>query len=81
MTDCRSLLDLIVQAKPGPHIPDSDRIFAVFDRHPGIHFTYLHRRCRRMRLAHHLANAQRLKAELSAHRSRRQSCHQENQPC
>jgi hypothetical protein len=34
-----------------------------------------------MRLAHHLANAQRLEAELSAHRPRRRPHPQESQPC
>jgi len=81
LTDCRSLLDLVARAEPRPRIPDSDRILAAFDRRPGIHLAYLHRRCRRMRLAHHLANVRRLEAELSAHRPRRQSRPQESQPC
>jgi hypothetical protein len=34
-----------------------------------------------MRLAHHLANAQRLEAELSVHYPRRRPCYQESQPC
>jgi hypothetical protein len=73
LTDCRSLIDLVFRAEPHPHIPDADRLITAFERMPGLRLFYLHRRCRRMRLAHHLANARRLEAELSARRPGRRS--------
>jgi hypothetical protein len=80
LTDCRSLLDLVFRAEPRPRIPDSDRLVAAFERLPGLRLSYLHRRCRRMRLAHHLANARRLEAELSARRPGRRSPVQDGSP-
>jgi hypothetical protein len=80
LTDCRSLVDLVFRVVPSPRIPDADRLIAAFERMPDLRLSYLRRRCRRMRLAHHLANARRLEAELSARRPGRRSLLQDGKP-
>lgn len=67
LTDCRVLVDIITRAETQSLNPDKVFLIETFRKYPNLYLTYLHRRSRRMRLVHYLANARRLEAELIAY--------------